>query len=76
MALDMKTDTLEYFISDIGCMPYTVYRIHDTTNHLLTICINICLSIHSTIHSSIHHQLFFLSFYVELSIVITITFIE
>ena len=39
MALDMKTDTLEYLKAEIGCMPYTVYRIHDTTNHLLTICL-------------------------------------
>ena len=39
MALDMKTDALEYLKAEIGCMPYTVYRIHDTTNHLLTICL-------------------------------------
>ena len=38
MALDMKTDTLEYLKAEIGCMPYTVYRIHDTTNHLFIIC--------------------------------------
>ena len=38
MALDMRRDALEYFISHIGCMPYTVYRIHDTTNHLFIIC--------------------------------------
>lgn len=31
MAFDMNRDALAYFISHIGCMPYTVYRIHDTT---------------------------------------------
>ena len=39
MALDMHGEAFAYFISHIGCMPYTVYRIHDTTNHLLTICL-------------------------------------
>ena len=79
MALDMKTDALEYFISDIGCMPYTVYRIHDTTNHLLTNCLWFVYDLFINSFNNSFNQLFFLcsmwNYYI-MSIVITITFIS
>ena len=50
MGFDLDGDALAISEADIGCMRLTVYRIHDTTNHLfINLFIN-CLSIHSTNH--------------------------
>ena len=40
MGFDLDGDGQAQKLSHIGCMPYTVYRIHDTTNHLFIICLS------------------------------------
>ena len=50
MGFDIDGDGLAISEADIGHMRLPVYRIHDTTNHLLTNYINICLQIYLQIY--------------------------
>lgn len=70
-------DSLKHSVLCIGTMPYTVYRIHDTTNHLLTNCLWFVQSfVYQFIQQFIQSIVLLMFFLCSIhSIVITITLI-